>query len=234
MSAQHTAATVCACSRSPIFPAPRRACGISGRSRSAPTRCASSPASSSPSGSTPGAGASAAARARTCGTSPAGRSSSASSAAGSTTWSPTPSCTSSAGRHPIDAVKIWDGGLGIWGAIALGTLGAWIGCRRKGISLIGVRRRRRARRGPRAGHRPMGQLVQQRALRRPDEPAVEAADPLPRHRRRASRRRCDGHRVQHGARLLPADVPLRVAVGHRARRSRCSCSTGGCGSAAAT
>jgi prolipoprotein diacylglyceryl transferase len=39
------------------------------------------------------------------------------------------------GRHPLDAFKIWDGGLGIWGAIALGTLGAWIGCRRKGISL---------------------------------------------------------------------------------------------------
>jgi prolipoprotein diacylglyceryl transferase len=40
------------------------------------------------------------------------------------------------GRHPVDALKIWDGGLGIWGAIALGTLGAWIGCRRKGISLL--------------------------------------------------------------------------------------------------
>ncbi len=39
------------------------------------------------------------------------------------------------GRHPLDAVKIWDGGLGIWGAIALGTVGAWIGCRRKNISL---------------------------------------------------------------------------------------------------
>ncbi len=39
------------------------------------------------------------------------------------------------GTTPIDAVKIWDGGLGIWGAIALGTLGAWIGCRRKKISL---------------------------------------------------------------------------------------------------
>jgi prolipoprotein diacylglyceryltransferase len=24
--------------------------------------------------------------------------------------------------HPLDAVKIWDGGMGIWGAIALGTL----------------------------------------------------------------------------------------------------------------
>jgi prolipoprotein diacylglyceryl transferase len=41
-----------------------------------------------------------------------------------------------AGRHPIDALKIWDGGLGIWGAVALGTLGAWIGCRRRGIKLV--------------------------------------------------------------------------------------------------
>ena len=39
------------------------------------------------------------------------------------------------GKHPVDALKIWDGGLGIWGAIALGVLGAWIGCRRKGIRL---------------------------------------------------------------------------------------------------
>ncbi len=33
------------------------------------------------------------------------------------------------------AVRIWDGGLGIWGAVALGLLGAWIGCRRQGIPL---------------------------------------------------------------------------------------------------
>jgi prolipoprotein diacylglyceryl transferase len=39
------------------------------------------------------------------------------------------------GKHPIDAFKVWDGGLGIWGAIALGTLGAWIGCRRREIRL---------------------------------------------------------------------------------------------------
>jgi len=39
------------------------------------------------------------------------------------------------GKHPVDALKIWDGGLGIWGAIALGTLGAWIGCRRRNIRL---------------------------------------------------------------------------------------------------
>jgi prolipoprotein diacylglyceryl transferase len=33
------------------------------------------------------------------------------------------------------ALRIWDGGLGIWGAVALGLLGAWIGCRRHGIPL---------------------------------------------------------------------------------------------------
>jgi prolipoprotein diacylglyceryl transferase len=39
------------------------------------------------------------------------------------------------GGHPVDALKIWQGGLGIWGAIALGALGAWIGCHRRGIRL---------------------------------------------------------------------------------------------------
>ncbi len=34
-----------------------------------------------------------------------------------------------AGRDPWKAFAIWDGGLGIWGAIALGALGAWLGCR---------------------------------------------------------------------------------------------------------
>ena len=31
------------------------------------------------------------------------------------------------------ALKIWDGGLGIWGAVTLGALGAWIGARRAGV-----------------------------------------------------------------------------------------------------
>ena len=33
------------------------------------------------------------------------------------------------------ALRIWDGGLGIWGAVALGAVGAWIGCRQRGIPL---------------------------------------------------------------------------------------------------
>lgn len=39
------------------------------------------------------------------------------------------------GKNWVDAFKIWEGGLGIWGAIALGAVGAWIGCRRRGIPL---------------------------------------------------------------------------------------------------
>ena len=34
------------------------------------------------------------------------------------------------GGHPLDALKIWEGGLGIWGAISLGTLAAWFRYRR--------------------------------------------------------------------------------------------------------
>ncbi len=40
-----------------------------------------------------------------------------------------------AGGDPVDALRIWNGGLGIWGAVAFGALGAWIACRRRGIAL---------------------------------------------------------------------------------------------------
>jgi len=39
------------------------------------------------------------------------------------------------GGEPVKALYIWEGGLGIWGAIAFGGVGAWIGCRRRGIPL---------------------------------------------------------------------------------------------------
>jgi prolipoprotein diacylglyceryl transferase len=39
------------------------------------------------------------------------------------------------GGHPWKAFAIWEGGLGIWGAIALGGVGAWIGCRRQGVRM---------------------------------------------------------------------------------------------------
>ncbi|GAA4042173.1 hypothetical protein GCM10023063_30320 [Arthrobacter methylotrophus] len=40
------------------------------------------------------------------------------------------------GKNPWNAFAIWDGGLGIWGAVALGVAGAWIGCRRAQVSLV--------------------------------------------------------------------------------------------------
>ncbi|GAB3664122.1 hypothetical protein GCM10027589_28060 [Actinocorallia lasiicapitis] len=39
------------------------------------------------------------------------------------------------GKDPLDALKVWQGGLGIWGAVAMGALGAWIGCRSRGVRL---------------------------------------------------------------------------------------------------
>lgn len=39
------------------------------------------------------------------------------------------------GADPLDVFKIWEGGIGIMGAISVGGLGAWLACRRYGISL---------------------------------------------------------------------------------------------------
>jgi prolipoprotein diacylglyceryl transferase len=39
---------------------------------------------------------------------------------------------------PIAALQVWRGGLGIWGAIALGAVGVMIGARRQGIRLLPV------------------------------------------------------------------------------------------------
>jgi len=42
------------------------------------------------------------------------------------------------GGRPLHALFIWEGGLGIWGAVALGALGAFIGARRRGVALPAV------------------------------------------------------------------------------------------------
>jgi prolipoprotein diacylglyceryl transferase len=36
--------------------------------------------------------------------------------------------------QPWKAFAIYEGGLGIWGAVALGAVGAWIGCRKNGVA----------------------------------------------------------------------------------------------------
>lgn len=40
-----------------------------------------------------------------------------------------------AGRNPLEALEIWNGGLGIWGAIAGGVGGAWFACRHYGVRI---------------------------------------------------------------------------------------------------
>jgi prolipoprotein diacylglyceryl transferase len=39
------------------------------------------------------------------------------------------------GADAVNALKIWQGGLGVWGAVAMGVLGGWIGAKRRGIPL---------------------------------------------------------------------------------------------------
>ena len=43
-----------------------------------------------------------------------------------------------AGQDPVTALYIWQGGLGIWGAIGFGALGAYIGARRQGLRFAPV------------------------------------------------------------------------------------------------
>ena len=42
------------------------------------------------------------------------------------------------GRHPLNALKIWEGGLGVWGAIAFGLLGGYLVARRRRIAFPAV------------------------------------------------------------------------------------------------
>ena len=110
----------------------------------------------------------------------------------------------SEGKYWVDAFKIWQGGLGIWGAIALGALGAWIGCRRRGIPLPALADAIAPGIAFAQAHRPLGQLVQPGAVRQADGPAVGAA-----------------HHASHGRPAtpgyVPPDVPVRVAVVRRRR-----------------
>ncbi|MFI5426021.1 prolipoprotein diacylglyceryl transferase family protein [Aeromicrobium sp. UC242_57] len=100
-------------------------------------RSASSSVRSSRSGSASAASRHGAVGPESSATSRSGRSRSASSAPASTTSSPIPLYFGE-GRNVTDVFLIWKGGLGIWGAIAGGALGAYIACRRYGVSFSAV------------------------------------------------------------------------------------------------
>ena len=110
------------------------------------------------------------------------------------------------GGQPLRAFAIWEGGLGIWGAVALGAVGAWIGCRRYGVPLLAFADALAPGLLLAQAIGRLGQLVQQRTVRRPHRPPMGPRDPPvgppggPRHA---------GRRGQPGRdRHLPPDVPL--------------------------
>jgi len=45
----------------------------------------------------------------------------------------TPELYFAEGGDPVAALYVWEGGLGIWGAIGLGAVGAWLACRHYGV-----------------------------------------------------------------------------------------------------
>ena len=99
---------------------------------------------------------------------------------------------------------VWDGGLGIWGGIALATVvGLWR-LRRHGVNRGPVHGRGGARPAGGAGHRPDRQLLQQGAVRPPHVAALGPGDPVP----------------VPGGRRHPGQVPER-----QPRSSRPSCTS---------
>ena len=108
-----------------------------------------------------------------------------------------------AGGDPVRALYIWQGGLGIWGAIAGGGLGVYIAARRRHLSFVVVA-------DAVAPALPVAQAIgrwgnwwNQEILRRSRVPALGR-----RHQQGPDHPRRDA---------LPADLPLRVAVGRQRR-----------------
>ena len=113
------------------------------------------------------------------------------------------------GRSAWEALYIWQGGLGVWGAIAMGALGVVIGARVKGIRMLPVMDAMAPGVLVAQAIGRWGNWFNQELFGKPtDLPwglEIDAA-----------------HRPTGLPRLrdLPPDVPLRVAVGARRRRRR--------------
>src|SRR6266850_1977902 len=99
------------------------------------------------------------------------------------------------GQFPKKILAVWEGGLAIHGGLIVGPLERAHPARP---------RRHRALVGHRAGDRAVGELLQRGSVRDPDEPALEAL-----HLAAAS------PAGLHAVRVLPPDLPVRVAVGPR-------------------
>ena len=115
-----------------------------------------------------------------------------------------------AGGHPLKALYIWEGGLGIWGAIALGALGGWIGARRHGVPFLDYIDAAAPGVAVAQALGRWGNWFNNELYGRPTDAAVGPDHPRvgPGRRARGPGRRRQGHRPGH----LPADLPLRVAL----------------------
>ena len=111
------------------------------------------------------------------------------------------------GKDPITALYIWRGGLGIWGAIALGGVGAYIGCRRRGARFSAFADALAPGIAVAQAIGRWGNWFNQELFGKPtDLPWGLEIDPA---------HRPDGLRA---VRDLPPDVPLRVHLEPRGRR----------------
>ena len=108
-------------------------------------------------------------------------------------------------KDPVRALQIWNGGLGIPGALIAGIgVGMWL-AKRRGLSALDVADACAPALAAGAGDRPAGQLVEPGAVRQADHAAVGAAD-----RRRAPHAERDHLSARHP---VPPDVPLRGRCG---------------------
>ena len=116
---------------------------------------------------------------------------------------------------PWKAFAIYEGGLGIWGAVALGAVGAWIGCRKNGVAFRDFVDAAAPGLAIAQAMGRFGNWFNNEIYGAPDRPAVEAAHLRVGHLARPRRRRRPGQPRRQG--LLPPDVPLRGALVPAAR-----------------
>ena len=105
------------------------------------------------------------------------------------------------GENPITALYIWRGGLGIWGAIAFGALGAYIACRRRGIKFPAFADAAAPGLAVAQAIGRWGNWFNQELYGQADRSPVGSRD---------RRRPPPGRRPTTGSRHLPPDVPVRV------------------------
>ncbi len=131
------------------------------------------------------------------------------------------------GKHgsPIRSLEVWKGGLGIPGAVALGGVGVYIACRRRGVLMPPIADAVAPGLVLAQGIGRWGNWFNQELYGRPTSlpwsVRIDAAHQCGVIIERVPDERCAGRvsvrRFLERVRLFSADVPLRVDLGHRHR-----------------